>query len=315
MKRQAGDPIVTCLSTFAALAVVLLAGPAMAQGASPAAPTDLTRPQYDTATPVYDVAGLMAKAPKTVVAEVDGRAITLGDVGDAIRALPIAIAQRPFDMLFQQAREELVQREALVVRALQTGVDEDPAIKRLIQAETNRILSNAYLQRETAAHVTEQMLLDAYDRIYKGKPGIDEVRFQLILVATQREAIDIIKELHDGADFAAVAHRSSKDPTAAIGGEVAFVSRDGLTPEIGAVAFALAPGEVTPYPVASSGAWYVLKVEERRQAPTPPFAVVREALRRYLQREDVRPVVKAALEKMTVRVYEITGKEQSTDGQ
>ncbi len=304
-----------CLASFAALAAVLLAGPAMAQGASPAAPTDLTRPQFDTETPQYDVASAMAKAPKTVVAEVDGRPITLGDVGDAIRALPMAIAQRPFDVLFRQAREELVQRQALVVRALQTGLDEDPAIKRKIQAETNRILSDAYLQQATAAHVTEQMLLEAYDRVYKGKPGVDEVRFQLILVATQREASDIIKELQGGADFATVARRSSKDPTSVIGGEVAFVNREGLTPEIGAVAFALAPGEITRYPVAASGAWYVLKVEERRQAETPPFVVVREALRRYLQRQEVRPVVKAALEQMTVREYEITGKEQSTGGQ
>jgi peptidyl-prolyl cis-trans isomerase C len=303
------------LPTFAALAGVFLAAPAMAQGASPAAPTDLTRPQYDTETPQYDVTGTMAKAPKTVVAEVDGRPITLGDVGDAIRALPMAIAQRPFDVLFHQAREELVQRQALVVRAMQTGLDEDPAIKRQIQAATSRILSDAYLQRETAAHVTEQMLLDAYDRVYKGKPGVDEVRFQLILVATQREAIDIIKELQGGADFATVARRSSKDPTSVIGGEVAFVNREGLTPEIGAVAFALAPGEVTRYPVAAAGAWYVLKVEERRQAETPPFVVVREALRRYLQRQEVRGVVKAALEKMTIREYEITGKEQSTGAQ
>ena len=208
-----------------------------------------------------------------------------------------------------------MQRQALVVRALQTGLDEDPAIKRKIQAETNRILSDAYLQQATAAHVTEQMLLEAYDRVYKGKPGVDEVRFQLILVATQREASDIIKELQGGADFATVARRSSKDPTSVIGGEVAFVNREGLTPEIGAVAFALAPGEITRYPVAASGAWYVLKVEERRQAETPPFVVVREALRRYLQRQEVRPVVKAALEQMTVREYEITGKEQSTGGQ
>ena len=70
---------------------------------------------------------------------------------------------------------------------------------------------------------------------------------------------------------------------------------------------------MAPYPVRSGGAWYLVKTEERRDAPTPPFVAVRGILMHYLQREGVVGVVQAALDKVTVREYAITGKEPEAD--
>ena len=67
---------------------------------SPAAPGDLSAPAFDTKAAVYDNKSPLTKSASTVVAEVEGRAITLGDVGDAIRALPPSLAQLPFETLF-----------------------------------------------------------------------------------------------------------------------------------------------------------------------------------------------------------------------
>ena len=139
----------------------------------------------------------------------------------------------------------------------------------------------------------------------------------MIMVPTEQEATDIIAELQKGADFATVAKRSSKDTTAPAGGDVGFVVRDGLTPEVGAVVFSMLPGQITPYPVQSVGAWFVLKVEERRTQTTRPFSVVRESLRQEMLREGVADVVKAAMADVTVREYDVTGKEtaaSSADG-
>ena len=301
------------LSVIAALAGALMAAQAAAQSASPAAPGDLTRPQFDTETPQFDVTGQMAKAPKTVVAEVDGRPITLGDVGDTIRGLPPAIGQRPFETLFLQARQELIQRQALVILAHQSGVDEDPAILRRLKAASDRVLSDAYLLDAVNAQITEEKLLAAYKDIVAGKPGPEEVRFRLILLGTLKEATDAIADIKGGADFAAVARRISKDPTAAIGGDVAFSTLESLVPEIGAVVFSMTPGQMAPYPLRAVGAWYVLKTEERRRAETPPYAVVRDVLLRALRREGVTAAVKEALTKVTVHEFSITGKSPEGD--
>lgn len=300
-------PCVLSLAGLTALGWLMLPAAALAQGVSPAAPIDLTKPQFDTETPHYDVALLKSQAPKTVVAEVDGRAITLGQIGDVIRELPPALAQRPYDVLYAQTLNQLIQRQALVIRAHQSGLDDEPEIQRWVQAAVDRVLSEAYVLAEVNATITEQMLLNKYNELVAGKPGFDEVRLRLILVGTEREALDILKELQSGADFATVAKRTSKDPTAVVGGALPFTPRDNLNAEIGAVAFTLAPGQLAAYPVRSSGAWYVVKTEERRQGPTPHFAAVRDLLQRYLQREGIPAIVKAALDKVTVREYTMTG--------
>ncbi len=73
----------------AALACLLASSVAVAQNLprapSPATGMDLTKPQFDTETPHYNVAGAADKAASTVVADVGGRTITLGSVGDGIR--------------------------------------------------------------------------------------------------------------------------------------------------------------------------------------------------------------------------------------
>jgi peptidyl-prolyl cis-trans isomerase C len=304
---------VKCLPPVAALIVLLQGGAALAQSASPAAPTSTNQPSYDTQTPQYNTGGQATAAQKTIVAEVDGRPITLGDVGDEIRALPPAISQRPFELLFQQARASLIQKQAFVILAHQTGVDEDPAVQRQIRAATDRILADAWLAKTINAQITETALLASYKDIVEGKPGPEEVRFRLILVGTRKEPVDAIAEIQGGADFAAVAHRISKDPTGAIGGEVAFSSLDSLLPEIGSVVFALNPGQLAPNPIRAAGAWYVLKTEERRATPTPPFPVVREILLHALQRQMVAAAAKEAMAKVTVHEFSISGKEATAD--
>ena len=297
----------------AALLVLLAPALAVAQdrsgSVSPAAPMDFTKPQFDTETPQYDVGGQKTQAAKTVVAEVDGRAITLGQVGDVIRELPPVLAQRPFDTLYEQTLSQLIQRQALVIRAHQSGLDDDPDIRRRVQAAVDRVLSDAYVLREVNADITEQMLRDKYNELVAGRPGPEEVRLRLILVGTEREALELLKELHGNEDFATVARRASKDPTSVNGGELPFTQRDNLNAEIGAVAFALAPGQLAPFPVRSSGAWYIVKTEERRTGPTPRFVAIREQLLRYLQRDGIPAIAKAALDKVTVRTYTMSGKE------
>ena len=51
-----------------------------------------------------------------------------------------------------------------------------------------------------------------------------------------------------------------------------------LSPEIGSVVFALAPGQMTGYPVRSHDAWFILRVEGRRQPGAPTFEAARGAL-------------------------------------
>jgi peptidyl-prolyl cis-trans isomerase C len=280
---------------------------------SPVAPGDLSKPVFDTRTPVFDSVPGLDKAATQVVAEVEGRPITMGDVGDVIRALPPAMAKLSLDTLYPGILDQLVKQQALVVRAQQQGMDEEPPIRRKVRAAADRALAEAYIDRFAGRDITEQALLARYQRDIAGRPGPEEVHARVILVDSEKAALDAIAEIHGGADFAAVARRVSKDSTASTGGDLGFHTRDGMGPEVGAVAFALAPGQLAPNPVRTGVGWFVIKTEERRQQPTPPYAEMREQLRQAIMREAAPEVLDAALQGLKVRRYSIGGKEMTEE--
>jgi peptidyl-prolyl cis-trans isomerase C len=289
-------------------------GPAAAQSEgksapSPAAPGDLSKPVFNTTAPVYDSVAGLDKAAKTIVAEVEGRPITLGDVGDAIRALPAATANLPFDTLYPQVLEQLIGQAALVIRAQQDGADEDPAIHRRVVAAADRQLAEDYLRRELAKAITEQALLERYNKEIAGRQGAEEAHVRVILTDSEKAAAGLIAEIQSGAEFGAVARRASKDATASLGGDLGFRTREQLTPQVGAVAFELSAGQLAPYPVQGAAGWFIVKVDERRLQPTPPFAAAREQLRQELLQEGVVPFTQAALTKLKVRRYNLLGQE------
>ncbi len=289
------------------------AQPTLRPSASPLAPGDMTRPSFDTAAPKYDGTRPGNDSASTVVADIDGRVITLADVGDAIRALPPSVGSLPFETLFPMIRERLEQREALAIRAQKQGLDEDPIVRRRVRGAADQALGEELLYRETSARVSDADMLARYKRDYAGKPGPTEVRVRVIMVPTEEEAVAVIAELKAGADFAAVARRSSKDTTAPAGGDLGFVARDGLNAEVGAVAFSLPVGQVSAYPVRTAGAWFVVKVEDRRQQPTQAFPLVKEQIRQALLREAVPAVVIKAIADVVIREYSLNGTEIAPD--
>jgi len=276
---------------------------------SPLAPGDGNRPIFDTTRRDYDAANAASKARETVVAEVDGRAITLSEVADRIRSLPQNIANLPYEVLFPNMVEHLIRREALIVRAARKGYDADPEIKRRVKAAADEVLANETVTREVSETITEARLLERYRRDYEGKPGPEEVHVRIMLTMTEPEAAALIAKVKAGAAFAAVAKQFSTDSSASVGGDLGFLPRDGLNVEVGAVAFALSPGEMSAYPVRAPTGWFVVKVEARRKQPTQPFAAVRETIRQALLREGAFARIKAALADVIVREYSMAGKE------
>jgi parvulin-like peptidyl-prolyl isomerase len=120
-------------------------------------------------------------------------------------------------------------------------------------------------------------------------------------------------ELRSGADFATVAKRSSVDPTASAGGDLGFLAMGGLNAEVGSVAFSMQPGQFTPYPFRTSAGWFIVKVEERRAGRVPTFPEAREQLRQTLLREGTGDVVTRSMKDITIREFNLNGKEVVSD--
>ena len=275
----------------------------------PAAPGDLSRPIFDTRTRVYDPSAGKT-APDTVVAEVEGRQITLGDVQDFILALPPQVAQQEFPILYPRVLEQLIYRSALAIRARQDGLDGDPALRRRAEAAADHIFANGWLHKYLTGKITEQMVLARYDRDVGSQPPPEEVRLRLYLADTEQQAKETIVAIRGGADFAALAQRSSKDPSAATGGDLGFLLWSGVIPELAGVAHGLATGEVAPVPVRTRFGWIVFRLEERRPGSRPPFAQVRESVLAELEQEQTRSAAEDTMKNMVIRRFAFNGTEE-----
>ncbi|MDR3532126.1 MAG: peptidylprolyl isomerase [Rhodopila sp.] len=284
-----------------------LANAAIAQ--TPPLPSDgLPLPDIGAEASLHAALAELDRSAATVVAEVGPHIITWGDVADAIRAMPPIVAGLPFPALYQRAVMQLMQQEALALRGQTAGLDKDPVVQRLMRNAADQAMASEVLRRSLAPNLTDKALHETYNALVAGKPAPDEVRARVIMVDTQDEATALIQRLQTGADFAALARDFSKDGTAQDGGDLGYARLDTLSPEIGSVIFALAPGQTTAFPVRSHNEWFILRVDGRRQLPAPTFDAARSALEQDIIHAGTPELMREALMAAPVTYHGLTGK-------
>jgi peptidyl-prolyl cis-trans isomerase C len=250
-----------------------------------------------------------AAATDPVVVSVDGHQIRLSDVGRVVQSLPPTLRDQPFDKLYPDLLDRLIDHQVLVMMARRTGLESKPDVRQDIQTATDRILEGAYLAQNVVPKVTEDAIRARYDQLYARRPVTEEVRARHILASTEAEARAIIEELKKGADFVTVARVASRDPDGEKGGDLGFMRRSQLSPAFADVVFGLQPGQVAPDPVRNEFGWHVIKLEEKRQVPPPTYGTMRDQIRQDLLAEAVRQAVQQARGQVIIRRYNVDGTE------
>ncbi|HET7754365.1 MAG TPA: peptidylprolyl isomerase [Anaeromyxobacteraceae bacterium] len=100
----------------------------------------------------------------------------------------------------------------------------------------------------------------------------------------QRKAEQLLGRIKKGEDFAAVARAESDGPSASDGGDLGWLKRGTIQPELERVAFALPTGAVSDV-VRTRAGFQILKVDERRGGGELPFEAVKEEIRNRLVNE------------------------------
>ena len=280
---------------------------ARSQAESPVA-GGLPPPNVASAAALDSALAEFERSPDTVVAEIGSRSVTWGDLADAIRALPAITSGVPFQQLYQSATVQIMQTRALAVRAEEAGLDKRAAVQRRMRNAVDETLATEMLRRSLAPNLAEPAVRAVYDGAVAGKPGPEEVQLRLIVAESRDHATAVIQRLQNGVSFADLARDFSKDGTASSGGDLGFVRRDMLSPEVGAVAFALGVGQTTAYPVESGGLWFVIRVDGRRTSGTPDFDSVRWALSQDIVHSGTPALKQMALKDAKVTFYGLAGK-------
>lgn len=211
-------------------------------------------------------------------------------VGDDDDLLPSGVLTRLFDRFLDE--------ELLIRLAVERGVAAPGASRR--QA------LDALLAGELGPGPGEPEVTSYYQGHRDSFARPERVRLRQILVEDRESAERVRAEIAAGADFATVARRVSRDPSAGAGGLQGELSRADLPQAFAEVIFALAPGEVSRVIEAEYG-YHLFQVTERLPAEVVPLAQARDEIARQLKRERadrlLTSLVGEARDRYDVEVY------------
>src|SRR5262249_24372574 len=218
-----------------------------------------------------------------VVARVNGTEIRASDVAVAEEDIGPSLAQMPPGNRRHYVITYLADMMLVAKAAEERKTADGDDFKRRLAYFRNKILMELLLRAEAKAAITDAALRKLYEEAAKQIDGEKEVHVRHILVETEDEAKAILTELKGGADFAELAKKKSKDPSAADGGDRDYLARDQMVPEFAEVAFRLEKGQISD-PVRTQFGWHIIKLEDKRDRTVPAFDKVKEQLEAYLAR-------------------------------
>lgn len=171
-----------------------------------------------------------------------------------------------------------------------------------------RLIAQTFVRaRLEEVEVDDARVQALYDARYGGD-GRREYKARHILLETETEARDAIRELQGGADFATLARERSKGPSATVGGDLGWFEADQMVTEFATATAALADGAFTREPVKTEFGWHVILREDSRAAPPPALDSVRAELEQQLRQEAVARSITRIREAASIEVKDLEEK-------
>jgi len=241
-------------------------------------------PQATPSTPAANTAA-PAPSPETVVATVNGKPITQGDLAiaadDPALSLPGVDEAQKKSLLVDYMVDLRVGAQA----AEAAKIGDSPEFKRKLAYFRDKLLLDDYLEQEAKRAVTPEAEHAIFDQTVKLMKPEEEVHARHILVDNEGDAKKIAARIKGGEDFAKVAAETSKDPgSKAEGGDLGWFTKERMVPDFANAAFAMKPGQVSD-PVKSQFGWHVIKVEEKRTKPQPSFDELKDQIDQHIVRK------------------------------
>lgn len=226
-----------------------------------------------------------AQDATTVVATVNGEAITLGQMVAMKDSLDEQAKAGLDDAgLWNLMLDQMVRQAAVAQEGAKAVTPRDTAVMEL---ERRGYLSTAALQRVAETEPTEDELKAAYDKAF-GTSVTPKTEYNAahILVATEDEAKAIVTQLEGGADFGTIAEEKSSDNSSANKGDLGWFTPDQMVEPFANAVVALEKGKVSA-PVQSQFGWHVIKLIDERTQAAPAFDEVRDELTTQVRRDRV----------------------------
>ena len=153
---------------------------------------------------------------------------------------------------------------------------QDARVAAQLDLQRRSILAQAVASDMLASiEVTEEELLEEYGEQIRLAPT-QQFKARHILVQTQAEAIEIIGQLNEGADFQELARERSTGPSGPNGGDLGWFSPNQMVEPFSLAVQNMEDGDYSAEPVQTQFGWHVILREESRASEPPTFESARE---------------------------------------
>ncbi len=202
----------------------------------------------------------------------------------------------------QQSKEQLANEAAFQAALKSYGIPDEATYRRMLYD------SMAY--KNLVADIRKKLKISspAIHIIYLLNPGRFSQPEQLctshILLPTRKEALEVIKLLDKGDDFARLAMERSQDKmTGARGGEVGCVHVGGLVPRYEAAAMSLKPGEYSKQPVHTKFGWHVILLKQIKPPQKVPYPQAWQAIHADIEALAIKKYIKRLVERAHPQIF------------
>lgn len=239
-----------------------------------------------------------------VVAKVGDLEIHQSELDLAMSNLDPQLAQLPDEQKKVAALSGAIDVKLLVKNAAAEGLEKTEDFKKRMDFIQDRELHNAYFRKHVVDAVTNDEVKARYDKEIAALPQEEEAHARHILVATEDEAKEVIKQLDSGKDFAEIAKEKSTDSNKDDGGDLGWFGKGRMVPEFEEAAFGLEKGAYTKIPVKTQFGFHVIKLEEKRIAPPPAFEQVEPQVRQLVMRDKYVALIEKAKADQKVEIMD-----------
>jgi peptidyl-prolyl cis-trans isomerase C len=215
------------------------------------------------------------------------------DQGDPSKAQP-----QGRGLLFE-AENSSKFRKKLLDEYTSKKLDANPKYAPIFKkAHEDAYLKAAILAKLDGAPVSDSELAEAYKGLKKGYEGKQEYKVKHLVMTTEQDAKDILKELQAGANFEKLAKEKSKDGgSAALGGEAGWLTdcmlgcnyTDGIKAQAKEVGFNKLPAKI----IASPMGFFVTVVQQIRPLKAPSMAESKPMLLKQVRQQKFQKLIQS----------------------
>ena len=231
------------------------------------------------AQPMQALAQDQSQDTSLEVLTINGQGYSLNLVGSIINQLPDNVRNQPIDVYYNSVIDDIVDTKLTANAAIESGLAENPLLKEIAERAYDRVIAEAWLNDALNSRINEDMINQSYNDLVADTESRTETRARHILLDSKDAAVDAIKRLDNGEDFADLAKELSTGPSGPNGGELGYFRRGAMVPSFELASFQMDVGSYSKDPVQTQFGWHVIKVEDRRVADAPALADVRDQLR------------------------------------